>query len=109
MTNTSYDFSRGITRDASGRALPIDEVSTWWNAGVSERMPIYRLGDELICAYGWNGEEYVESFRVADRFTALDDEKLCLTPIRRFQDEEREPDEENEDDFELVGFDVSRS
>lgn len=109
MMNNSYDHACGIIRDASGRALPIDEVSTWWNANASERMPIYRLGDELICAYGWNGEEYVEAFRVADRFTALDDQKLCLTPIRRFQDEEREPDEENEDDFEYVGFDVSLS
>lgn len=109
MTNNAYDLSCGITRDASGRALPIEEVSCWWNANVSERMPIYRIGSELICAYGWDGESYAESFRVADRFTALDEQKLCLTPIRRFQDEERDPDEDNEDDFEFVGFDVSRA
>lgn len=109
MTNTSYDLCCGITRDASGRALPIEEVSCWWNADASERMPIYRIGHGLICAYGWSGESYTEAFRVADRFTALDEEKLDLRPVHRFEDEERDPDEENEDDFEIVGFDVSRS
>lgn len=102
-----YDRQHGITRDSSGRALAIDPVDSWWNASVSDGMDVYRIGDSLICAAGWNGEAYAKSFRVADRFTAADSEVLTLRPVYRFQDEERDPDEDAEDDFDVIGFDVS--
>lgn len=105
--NPTYDRQHGISRDASGRANQIEAVDSWWNAQVSDRMDIYRVGDDLICAAEWNGEDYSGSFRVLDRFTAADNTTLELRPIYRFQDEERDPDEDAEDDFDVVGFDVS--
>lgn len=102
-----YDHQHGITRDSSGRAHEITPVDRWWNAPVSDSMDIYRIGDDLICAAGWNGEQYTQSFRISDRFTVADDEVLTLRPVYRFQDEERDPDEDAEDDFDVVGFAVS--
>lgn len=101
------DRERGIVRDWDGYAQEIEAVDAWWNAQVSDRMPIYRIGGALYCATGWNGESYTESFRVVDRFTAADNETHDLRPIYRFQDEEREPDEDSDEDFEIVGFDVN--
>lgn len=104
---TAHDFSCGITRDANGRALEIEPVDFWWNAPVSENMPIYRIGDALYCAAGWNGECYCESFRVLDKFTAAETATHEMTPIYRYQDEGKELDEDGDDndtDFEIVGF-----
>lgn len=101
-----YDRTHGITRDSSGRAREIESVDCWWNAGLDDRMEIYHIGGELICAYGWNGDSFQDSFRVVDRFTLADNEKLVLSPIYRFEDEEREPDEDTDEDFEIIGFDV---
>lgn len=102
-----YDKRCGITRDETGRAVEIEPVDYWWNRGVSEDMAIYKIGGELYCAYGWNGECYTESFRVIDRLTAADEKKHTLRPIYRFQDEGREPDEDNDDDFEIIGFELN--
>lgn len=102
-----YDHQHGITRDSSGRAYEVTPVDCWWDAQVSDSMDIYRVGDSLICAAGWNGEAYVQSFRVTDRFTVADSDVLTLRPVYRYEDEERDPDEDAEDDFDVVGFDVS--
>lgn len=98
------DYRCGIVRDSAGYAQPVEPVSYWWNASASDKMPIYRLGGELYCAYGWNGEEWSDSFRVIDRWDVADDKKHELSPIYRYQDEDRDPDEDNDDDFEIVGF-----
>lgn len=102
--NAIYDVRTGITRDADGRAVEITPVDYWWDAGTDELMPIYRLGDHLICAYGWNGEAFIHSFEVADKFTAIDDAECVLTPIYRYADENRDPNEDAEEVFEIVGL-----
>lgn len=101
-----YDNTHGISRDSNGRAAAISPSEYWWNATVSDDMPIYDIGGKLYCAAGWNGEIYLHSFRVLDRFTAADNEEHELLPIYRFQDEEREPGEDNDNDFEIVGFEI---
>lgn len=99
-----FDFRCGIDCDFAGYAQSIEPISYWWNASVSDNMPIYSIGGSLYCAYGWNGESYLKAFRVIDRFTAADKEKHELSPIYRYQDENREPDEDNDDDSDIVGF-----
>lgn len=104
------DYWRGITRNPDGSSKTIELVDYWWSARVSDDMSIYRIADKLYCAYGWNGESYLKSFRVLDRFTLADEEEVELRPIYRFESDGIEITEENEDDdslFEIVGFDVS--
>lgn len=106
------DSEVGITRDESGHILEIAPADWWWNAGVSENMAIYRINGKLYCADGRNGEEYIDSFEVSDRYTAMEGSKLRMIPIYRFEAESREPADENdeekwEEDWEIVGFIVS--
>lgn len=83
----------------------ITSVDSWWNGD----MPIYDIDGVLYCADGWNGEEYIHSFRVLNRFD-LDPEhpqEVVLRPVYRFEAEGREYDEENADyDDEIVTFKV---
>lgn len=113
MNETEFsDFSCGIVRDSNGRACEIEAVDAWWNAPVSEDMLIYKIGDSLICANGWNGLSFTNSFRVSDRYTAVDNAEISLTPIYRWQDEKLEMSEieENSDMWdaatEVIGFSV---
>lgn len=97
------DCDVGITRDGNNRITEIKPVDYWWNASAPESMPIYRIGGKLFCAYGWDGEEYSESFEVLDKFTDVDGSSCSLCPVYRCEAESRDPDE-NDDDFEIVGF-----
>ena len=101
-----YDLRCGIVRDAAGYAQRVEPCAYWWNAPASDDMPIYKIGGALYCATGWNGESYLHSFRVLDRLTAADSEEHILRPIYRYQDEDRQPDEDNDDDFEIIGFEI---
>lgn len=101
------DSEAGITRDGSGHILAIDPTDWWWNADVSETMAIYRINGKLYCANGWNGEAYIDSFEVSDRYTAVAGSQLCMLPIYRFEAECREPDENDDECGEIVGFIVS--
>ena len=101
-----YDAARGISRNASGIAAEISPVDSWWNEGI-DPMPIYKIGNELYCCEGWNGETY-KAFRVLDRFTADESNPSTVTlrPIYRFEDEDREFDEEDETSGEVIGFEI---
>lgn len=107
MTNLEiYDAAHGITRDASGVASPVSPVGDWWNAGL-EPMPIYSIAGVLYCCEGWNGETF-KAFCVLDRYT-IDEahpDPVTLRPIYRFEDENREFDEDDDTAGEIVGFDV---
>ena len=107
MTNLEiYDAAHGITRDASGVASPVSPVGDWWNAGL-EPMPIYSIAGALYCCEGWNGETF-KAFRVLDRYT-IDEAHpapVTLRPIYRYEDENREFDEDDDTAGEIVGFDV---
>lgn len=87
----------------------IAPVDSWWNAQPSNDMPIYDIDGALYCADGWNGEAYLHSFRVLNRYD-LDTEnpqEVELWPVYRFQAEGREFDEEDADrDSEIVAFEV---
>lgn len=82
-------------------------MASWWNAGLAD-MPIYKIGDALYCCDGWNGEAYTEAFRVLDHFMIdkTHPGSVTLRPIYRFEDEEREFDEDDETASEIVGFSV---
>ena len=107
MTNLEiYDAAHGITRDASGIASTISPVGDWWNAGL-EPMPIYSIAGVLYCCEGWNGETF-KAFRVLDCYT-IDEAHpapVTLRPIYRYEDENREFDEDDNTAGEIVGFDV---
>lgn len=101
-----YDAACGITRDPSGRAAEISPVDNWWNEGIYP-MPIYKIRDALYCCESWNGERY-KAFRVLDRYEEdpAHPEPVTLTPIYRFDDEDREFDEDDDSASEIIGFDI---
>lgn len=87
----------------------ISPVDYWWAAQSSIDMPIYDADGVLYCADGWNGEAYLHSFRVLNRFD-IDPEhpqEVELWPIYRYEAECWEYDEENADyDNQIVAFEV---
>ncbi len=86
----------------------IKPVTHWWDAQPSNDMPIYDIGGALYCADGWNGEAFLESFRVLNAYDLDPDhpQPVELWPVYRFQAEGRDFDEDDPAAAEIVAFEI---
>ena len=84
----------------------IEPITNWHNAQPSDPMPIYNINGTLYCAAGWNGEAFVHSFRVLNRYDVDPDypEEVTLRPLYVFEVEGIDLDniEENSDEWNRV-------
>ena len=72
-------------------------LGTWWN---NDDIEVYQIEGRPIALYGWNGEEYLDCFEVAEeiggRLFKLLQGGLSVRPIY----------EQRGDDFEIVGYEL---
>lgn len=72
-------------------------LGTWWN---NDDIEVYQIEGRPIALYGWNGEEYLDCFEVAEeiggRWFKLLQGGLSVCPIY----------EQRGDDFEIVGYEL---
>ena len=72
-------------------------LGTWWN---NDDIEVYQIEGRPIALYGWNGEEYLDCFEVAEeiggRWFKLLQGGLSVRPIYV----------QRGDDFEIVGYEL---
>lgn len=83
-------------------------VAHWWNAQPSNDMPIYDIGGALYCADGWNGQAFLQSFRVLNAYDLDADhpQPVELWPVYHFQAEPGDYDEDDPAAAEIVAFEI---
>lgn len=65
-----------------------EAVGTWMDYGENE---IIKLEDDRMFALnGWNGEKWFDCWQVDDRFTAMNDEKINITPVYQLNDNDED-------------------
>ena len=72
-------------------------LGLWWSDKETE---LVKIDGKIYALYGWNGEHYNSCWEVAENLIDVIDEKqeYTIAPIH---------EEVEEDEFEIVGYDVS--
>ena len=76
---------------------------SWWS---DKDIQLVRLpSGRLFALSGWNGESYADSWECVDRYTALDDQKYSIRPIKQGVGEPNFDDEYGQ--YKTVGYEVT--